>query len=141
MKLPALISSSLVALPLLTGCQPPLPDFWSRRDALSNCDQELYKAMSIIKAEEKLIRQNPRLFDIDRDDYHNNFQYGFIHSDEYTSREITLVYCEPMQNERWKQHGYVTGFIEWTEKGEEEVKPATVERVIVSDSKSFPWEP
>ena len=57
---------------------------------------------------------------------------SFLASDEYREIEITQSVCRSKLNVKFKDMGYVTGYLEWIERGTEKHPSATtVKEVIV----------
>jgi hypothetical protein len=116
---------------MVAGCGPI--DFWnkpaaeasSREAAMDQCRREL---------DEKLPSFIERFSDPEAPG-------AILKSDEFTEIEITQSFCEASPNAKFKDMGYVMGYLEWLEKGTRKHPGETkVKKVIVSYDINYPLQ-
>lgn len=127
MKLRALLALP-VALAVVACSTPPEIEAENRAEAMRICAAENDKEFRKVEQERQLIKDKPYLFDMDREDFYDNFKWSFLHSDEYEDVSILQTYCQPGKNSKHAGYWYVTGYIEYLKQptelhnGDSEVK-------------------
>ena len=124
----------LLLLPLLafvSACSPPPEITAAKRDeAFDACLKEVEEDYEKVMQEREIARTKPHLYDTDREDFYDNFDYPYLVSDKYERVTILKTYCKPIKLDwpgMWSNVGYIEYLVEPYEYGESEVK-----RVMVS---------
>ena len=128
---------SLLAIPFVIGMaacsSPPEIEASSRADAMRICAAENETVLRKIEQERQLIKDKPYLFDRDREDYYDTFEWDFLHSDEFDTVSILQTYCQPRPNSKHNGYWYVTGYIEYLREPTDKYPGSSeVDKVITS---------
>ena len=107
----------LLAIPFVIGIaacsSAPTIEASSRAEAMAICASENENVMRQVKKEQQLIKAKPSLFDRDREDFYDNFEWDFLHSDKFETVTIIKTYCQPRPKQNHKGIWFVTGYIEY----------------------------
>jgi len=128
-KLLALIP--LVAF--ISACsKPPEITAANAEEALGICIKEVKKEVDVIMRERELARSKPHLFDFERSDYHENFSYPYMISDEDQRITILRYYCKTIRYENWPTLMTDVGYIEYLIEPLVGTGESRVDRVLIS---------
>ncbi len=132
--------SFLLTIPILlsvAACSEPIElTAANREEGTNKCLAEVGEAVEQVNAERKLAEEKPYLFDREREDFYDNFRWGFLISDEYTKVTILDGYCKQRELKRKGYFGNV-GYIEYLEQPLDGMGESEVKQVIASYG--FKW--
>ena len=105
-------------------------------EASDKCYAEVNAVMERVKAERKLAEEKPYLFNIQHEDYYENFRWTFLISNEFKKVTILDWYCKEMELEGEGHYEFV-GYIKYLEEPLRGVGESEVNEVLASPG--FKW--
>ena len=125
----------LLLLPLLlplAACAP-VPEVTAspREEAFELCLAEVETKVKEVTAQRQLAKEQPELFDRDRDDFYDNFSWTFLISDEFEKVTILRSFCRQRPSTN-KSYGSNIGYIEYLVQPLDGFGDAEVKQVYAS---------